>query len=80
MSSVLEDLYLKSLDDIQEKNIASDEEVECYDCIREKLSETDKALLDKFVNLLSDRFESSSEQEFVHGFKLGFHIAAECLL
>ncbi len=80
MTKLLEEIYLMLTETNKfQCSKISEEESKAYKEIYEPLTEKQKSLFDRFVDILSARYCDDGERLFYEGFKLGFKLFTEVL-
>ena len=80
MKKLLEEIYFMVMETAKFKYATiGDEENEAYESIYNTLTEKQKSVFDRFIELLSSRYCDDGERLFYEGFKLAFKLFIELL-
>lgn len=83
MKDILKELYLGNISEVS-ANIKSlcyteeDEEYKTYTKLCSTFNKEQKQLLDKYIDLMSERYGKIDERRYIQGFKTGLLIGIEC--
>ena len=82
MQSVIEQIFIKTLEELDGRPIKNknDEEYETYEKLCSTLDEKQSSIFDKFLELYGERKCKHTEELYRLGFKTGFMIAIEAML
>lgn len=78
MKSIIEQIYYGNISEFDRRRVLkSDEELQAYDAIYDRLNAEEKILFDKFEEILSMNYGEELRETFERGFKMGARMAIE---
>ena len=78
MKSIIEQIYYGNISEFDRKTVVKgDAELQAYEAIYSRLNAEEKALFDKFEEILSMNYGEELRATFERGFKMGARIAIE---
>lgn len=78
MKSIIEQIYYGNISEFDRKTVVQgDDELKAYEAIYNRLNAEEKALFDKFEEILSMNYGEELRATFERGFKMGARMAIE---
>ena len=78
MRSIIEQIYYGNISEFDRRRVVkNDDELQAYDAIYDRLNAEEKALFDKFEEILSMNYGEEPRETFERGFKIGARMALE---
>lgn len=78
MKSIIEQMYYGNISEFDRKSVVKgDAELQAYDAIYSRLDDEEKALFDKFEEIITMNFGEEMRATFERGFKIGARIGME---